>query len=742
MDRRKLDDESDDEIAAALAAVYAFSGSHDDDNVQHDQLCPKVSPWAAASRLESVARHKFVSAAEFPGKSFTWRSSFARKWTALSIYLLLFSVVQSNSALALERIQFDPSSTNAAQPSAKSTASVDSSDSTVSMPEPSTYREPLLCPIAPAIVSEQEKLPASAQAKNAQVITTVSAKAKVPALAQSNLASAQNKLQVSLTSKMPASLPSKLTGSAQAKIPASAQSQLPASAQSQLPASAQSQLPASTQSQFPVSSPERRASSPQQNRPPQAANISMDKQAKEPASAADLSSRFAQYASCGDRTIKIAINPNASSADIIVPDGAQIIDESSQKLLAELPAQSRWQVTIENGGAGKRLSITGKLPNVSSTRLLIASGGRNYEAATYTRRFKVTGKGGFLRPPQVVESNNPKFFLPVKSPAPVLTAMKQDEYRPVAFQASPLTLTSIPKSFVPPPVVSGYIIKPSTADGVVSFDGKIYRGTLIIKPRSADSSFVLINQLALEDYLLSVVPSEMPSGWSLEALKAQSIAARSYAISNLGKHQSEGYDLKASTDDQVYLGVQSESDSSNRAVAQTNGLVLKHQGKVVTAFFHSAGGGFTEDAENVWGAKLPYLKSVPDFDDQSPHFNWNRSIPVASIEDNLKKQGRDIGGLLGIFPLERSQSQRVTSAMLAGTLQTILLSGEELRKVLGLPSTVFNIGAGPDGYLVAGRGFGHGLGMSQWGAKYLSEQGYNASQILSYYYKDVTVDQF
>ena len=80
-------------------------------------------------------------------------------------------------------------------------------------------------------------------------------------------------------------------------------------------------------------------------------------------------------------------------------------------------------------------------------------------------------------------------------------------------------------------------------------------------------------------------------------------------------------------------------------------------------------------------------------------------------------------------------------AIVAGTLQTLMVSGEELRKILSLPSTIFNIGAGLDSYLVAGRGFGHGLGMSQWGAKFLSEQGYNAGQILSYYYKDVSVDQ-
>lgn len=454
------------------------------------------------------------------------------------------------------------------------------------------------------------------------------------------------------------------------------------------------------------------------------------------------SSQIPAPAKEGSRLIRIALNTKASKADLIVPDGAQIIEESTQRLIAELPPQSRWQISIETGPTGRRFAVRGTISNVASRKLLLARVKHNIEQATFTRSFKVTGKG-FSSPPEVVDSNTPVFGLPVRLANPIKPLPQSEGFKLASFQTTPSALSSQSRSVSPPKVVSGYLVRPPEPDGVVSCDGRTYRGSVILKPRSGEAnSFLIINQLDLEDYLLSVVPAEMPSGWNLEALKAQAIAARSYALANAGKHQSEGYDLKANSEDQDYRGVQTESEATNRAVAETAGLVVKYEGKVVSAFFHSAGGGHTERSENVYGSKVPYLKSVPDFDDQSPHFNWNRNIPVAVIEQNLKKQGYDIGGLLGIFPLERSLSQRVTSAMLAGTLQTILVSGEDLRRLLSLPSTLFNVGNCPEAYQIAGRGFGHGLGMSQWGAKYLSEQGYNASQILSYYYKDVTVEQF
>ncbi len=436
--------------------------------------------------------------------------------------------------------------------------------------------------------------------------------------------------------------------------------------------------------------------------------------------------------------IRVAIASNARIADIVLPDGGEILEESSGNLLADLPPQSCLFAQID-GQNNKQIYFKSKAANSAASKILVASDLLRYQPASYKQGFKSSLNFGFLKEPQLF-SREASFFLPVNLSRPP-EKKEPGLYRPVSLQQKQLVQDGS-NSVRVGLADQSYVIRSKNPDSLVSIAGKSYRGILILRPRLDDGSFLVINKLDLEDYLLSVVPSEMPSSWNQEALKAQSITARSYAIANLGKHAKEGYDVKASTEDQVYLGVQTESDSTNYAVAQTDGQVLKHKNKVVSAFFHSSAGGATEISEHVWGSKVPFLKSVPDFDEQSPHFSWSRQIRTSDIEASLKKQGREIGGLLGIFPLERGTSQRVSLAIIAGTLQTLVLSGEELRRILQLPSTVFNIGHGPESYLVAGRGFGHGLGMSQWGAKYLSEQGYNAAQILSYYYKDVSVERY
>lgn len=427
-------------------------------------------------------------------------------------------------------------------------------------------------------------------------------------------------------------------------------------------------------------------------------------------------------------TLRILLSTSEQS-EIVVPDGAELIDEESKKLLAVLPPQSKWKVSIAGSLQNPQLCFAGTCGSVSTGKLVIASrtsGGTSQ--ANYIRA------GQFASAPQVRNSMSPSFVLPLKAcPTPT-----NDTYRAVAF--TPNAGAAQIKIKAPKVVQPGFLLKPPGPNGLIGLAGKSYRGDFVIRSRNDDKvGFQIINLVDLDDYLLSVVPSEMPASWNVEGLKAQTIAARSYAIANLGKHQSEGYDLKANTEDQVYLGVQTETENSNRAVAETKGLVLTHEGKTVCAFFHSSGGGHTELAEHVWRKGVPYLQAVPDFDHQSPHFAWNREIQVASIEEALRKQGKDVGAVLGIFPLTRTSSQRLQNALIAGTLQTLIVSGEELRKLFQAPSSVFNIGQAANAYLLAGRGFGHGLGMSQWGAKYLAEQGYNAAQILSYYYKDVAI---
>ncbi len=288
---------------------------------------------------------------------------------------------------------------------------------------------------------------------------------------------------------------------------------------------------------------------------------------------------------------------------------------------------------------------------------------------------------------------------------------------------------------------SGYVVAPRSADGLLGVNGKLYRGQLLLTPnRNSRDKLNVINLVDLEDYLLSVLPSEMPSLWHPEALKAQAIAARSYAMANLGKHAADGYDVKATSEDQVYAGVGQETDTGNLAVAQTQGIVLKQCGKVITAYFHSGGGGHTEAPESVWGGSRSYLQSVPDFDDASPMFSWSQNASIGALEETLRKSGVDVGQLLNIEILSRSDAMRVQKMMIAGSKAVRVVSGEQFRHFLTLPSTKFNIGFDADRYVFAGRGYGHGLGLSQWGAKTLAENGYNAPQILKYYYRDVMLD--
>lgn len=288
---------------------------------------------------------------------------------------------------------------------------------------------------------------------------------------------------------------------------------------------------------------------------------------------------------------------------------------------------------------------------------------------------------------------------------------------------------------------AGVLVTPSGEDGLLSVNGRLFRGSLeIFESSKKPGRICAVNVVDLEDYLLSVVPSEMPGSWPAEALKAQAIAARSYAVASLGKHESEGFDVRPTVEDQVYAGVSAERDETNRAVAETCGIVLKHGNSVVPAFFHSTSGGGTEDAEHVWGKPVPYIKAVADYDDDSPHFTWTRAVDLSALDNALNKSGRGVGALLYASVLSRSASGRVRDILVAGSESSRIITGESMRRLANLPSTNFNLEPGPDRYVFAGRGFGHGLGLCQWGARRLAEHGYNAAQILAYYYKDVAID--
>lgn len=163
---------------------------------------------------------------------------------------------------------------------------------------------------------------------------------------------------------------------------------------------------------------------------------------------------------------------------------------------------------------------------------------------------------------------------------------------------------------------SDAVIKPMDNNACVFTKDKWYRGILRIQNR--DNTLTVINDVCLENYLQGVIPAEMPSSWNIEALKAQTIAARTYAVANMGKHSKEGFDLVDTLMDQVYDGIKAEKESTNKAVLETSGIIMVYNNKPISAMYSSCGGGKTVSALDSFGNDIPYLQSVPSYDDDMP----------------------------------------------------------------------------------------------------------------------------
>ncbi len=306
-----------------------------------------------------------------------------------------------------------------------------------------------------------------------------------------------------------------------------------------------------------------------------------------------------------------------------------------------------------------------------------------------------------------------------------------------------------------------------------------YRGLLIID--IVGNNLRVINHLPVENYLKSVVGSEMPKTFSLEALKAQAVAARTYCLNQLKKKKY--YDLNASESDQAYLGIEAETPRIIQAVNSTRSLVILYKGRLIDAVFHSSSGGKTEDSKWVWKERS-YLKSVRDFDQASPNFNWRKSFN----SEQLKIIFPETGGVNKIDVLSRSTSGRVLKTKLYGPIGHIIISGKSFRKRMGLKSTLFDFKMSrineqkstSNNYIltdnisinllssiedpinhflktnppplplipsnnfliIQGSGAGHGVGMSQWGANALAERGSKFKSILKYYYKGVNIGPY
>lgn len=329
-----------------------------------------------------------------------------------------------------------------------------------------------------------------------------------------------------------------------------------------------------------------------------------------------------------------------------------------------------------------------------------------------------------------------------------------------------------------------------------------YRGYILFN--SIQDKLYVINYVDLEEYLYGVLPKEMSYSFHEEALKAQAIAARTYAIRNLNKHIEEGYNLCDTVDCQAYGGLNVENSKTNKAVDDTKGIIMTYDGYPIYAVYHSNSGGHTADAEEIWGSYIPYLIGVEDeFSSSYPNSRWQIKITSEEISYKLYRNNIDVGKVLDIIIMDTSSHGRVSKLKIVGDKGEEVISGNYLRSLIGetvLKSTYFTVekenvyeddikvySIYEDDYIrtidldninvvhgdgnistideidavitengvetldfnrtpveinfhIDGKGYGHGVGMSQWGAQGMAVNGYSFEEILKYYYRGINIE--
>lgn len=301
-------------------------------------------------------------------------------------------------------------------------------------------------------------------------------------------------------------------------------------------------------------------------------------------------------------------------------------------------------------------------------------------------------------------------------------------------------------------------------DGVPSYDG-------VIELRSTAEGIVVINELPVESYLCGVVPSEMPSSYELEALKAQAVCARSYAYRQMEKFGYPEYEahVNDSTDYQVYNN-SGQAKVCAKAVEETAGQAVMYKGKIATTYYYSTSSGKTTTME-AWGTKPGksngYLYSAEvkgengDYEKDLPWYRWTVSVSAKTLSDLISlNTGKDIGTLTGIEITKRGPGDVALVMKASGDKGSVTVKTEnKIRKALGgsdykikrqdgsetdgrdlLPSAFFTIEKKEDKFVIKGGGFGHGIGMSQTGANEMAKQGKNYIDILTLFYKDISVE--
>lgn len=341
----------------------------------------------------------------------------------------------------------------------------------------------------------------------------------------------------------------------------------------------------------------------------------------------------------------------------------------------------------------------------------------------------------------------------------------------------------------------GLMIEPTDEDEFISYNGKEYRGTFIVY-RLDDSDITVVNVVDLEEYLYGVVPKEIATGHPMEALKAQAVAARTYTCKNLGKYEKWNFDMTNTTADQSYGGVSAECEDTTKAVNSTKRRIVTYDGEPITTYYFSTSSGWTENSENVWVTAYPYLVAVEDKYQADTHTysNWSVSFTAEELKEILANKSIKIGNILGLNTTKKSKSNGVLELEFVGSKDTYSVTKETCRSIFGTSSvrsqfydvypdnavTAYNLeeetktkavnefkvatingtkkisssldeisvigknenktySKNPTTYTISGKGWGHGVGMSQNGAIGMAKAGFDYDEILEWYYTGAKV---
>ena len=303
-----------------------------------------------------------------------------------------------------------------------------------------------------------------------------------------------------------------------------------------------------------------------------------------------------------------------------------------------------------------------------------------------------------------------------------------------AYAAETIKVLILNETYPKLPAKNEHLEKIGAMEGDLLVMGTKYTGNITVW--KSEEGLYVVNEIPLEEYVKDVVAVEVSPDWDKEALKAQAVVTRTYAVYQKMTNGNAVYDIASSVLHQVYKGNNPDARVSS-AVEETKDEVLTFDGKPIASFYHSTCGGKTENPEEVFGKGYPFLHSVEAGCTLSPYAAWERSIPAAEIEKAL-----NINEIQKIRIMSLTSTNRVKQLDIVHSSGTATVNATDMRKALGwsrLPSTNFSIAADGDLFVFAGKGYGHGVGLCQWSTLQMAREGSKYREILSFFYPGTSI---